>query len=388
MVKVEGEKPRNIFQRPVVALTIILMVGLGVGFWAGERSSSRYLDYSELDEVYKIVAQRFDGEVNKAKMLEGAKRGMVEGLGDPYSQFFTRQDKEEFFDDLEGRFGGIGIEMTNKNGLLMIADVLADTPAEKAGLQVDDVIAKVDENETSTWSSAKAAKVIRGEEGTKVKIMVIRDGAAKEFEITRETISVPSVSWEVEDGVGILKISRFAEGDTTNLTRKAADEFVAQKVKGVVLDLRGNGGGYVKSAVDVASLWLTKNDLVVSEKSRGKVNRKEVAGDTNTLKGLPTVILLDGGSASASEIVAGALQDHGLPTVVGTKSYGKGSMQGTFTLSRNNSLHLTIAKWYTPNDRNIDREGIVPDEEVKFDKEAFGKGVDTQLSRALEILRK
>lgn len=371
-----------------------IIVGLGVGFWAGDRGaefigiSAGSLDYSELDEVYSVIKKNYDGEIVTSDLIDGAKKGMVAGLGDPYSQLFTYNETEEFYDNIEGEFNGVGIELINRDGRLMIVDVIKDTPAEKAGLQANDLIYKVDDYETLDWSSEAAVKVIRGDNGSKVKMTIIRNNEQKEFEITRATISNPSVKWEIVDGIGVLEISRFGENDTVKLARQAANEFVKENVKGVVLDLRGNGGGYVDAAVDVASLWMEPGQVVTVEKKGDLVVGEGKSGSINTLHGIKTVVLIDGGSASAAEILAGALQDYGLAEIAGVQSYGKGSVQTLKSLLGGDSLKITIAKWYTPKGQNIDESGITPDMEVKLNTEEYkASGKDNQLEKALEFLK-
>jgi carboxyl-terminal processing protease len=321
-------------------------------------------------------------------LIDGAKKGMVAGLDDPYTQYFSRVDAKEFNDDLEGEFTGIGVEMNNKDGYLVIVDVLDGTPAETAGLVAGDIIIKVDETDVASWASEEAVKVIRGEAGTNVKLTIIRDTRSLEFEITRGVITNPSVKYQIKDGIGILSVSRFGDSDTTRLSKQAADEFVKAKVSGIILDLRGNGGGYVSAAVDLAGLWVDKGEVITSEKV-GQINSDtELASGGNILKGIPTAVLIDGGSASAAEIVAGALKDYQLATVVGVQSFGKGSVQTMKPLRNGDQLKITIARWYTPNGNNIDKEGISPDVEIKFDAEAYKNGVDNQLNRAIELLKK
>lgn len=385
------EKPIKHVRLGMAVLGIV--VGFGVGFWAGDRGTDFFgitasLDYSELDEVYSEIKRNYDGEIIKSDLIDGAKKGMVSGLGDQYSQLFTYNETEEFYNNMEGEFEGIGIELINRDGKLTIVDTLKNTPAEEVGLQSNDLIYKVDDIETLDWSSEAAVKVIRGEKGSKVKITVIRGGETKEFDITRTSISNPSVKWEINDGVGMLEISRFGESDTVKLARQAANEFVDRGVKSIVLDLRGNGGGYVDAAVDVASLWMKSGQTITTEKKGELAISEGKSGKTNTLYGIKTVVLIDGGSASASEILAGALQDYGLAEIVGTQSYGKGSVQTLRTLSGGASLKITVAKWYTPNGRNIDESGITPDVEVKFDNELYKKdGIDNQLEQAIKLAK-
>lgn len=369
-------------------IIITLIIGLGVGFWGGRQiEATNSLNYSELDEVYSVLNENYDGEIDKQALIDGAKKGMVDGLGDPYTQYFTQVDAEEFSEDLEGEFTGVGIELNNKDGGIVIVDVLDETPAEDVGLAVGDYIVKVDETDVSSWASEEAVKVIRGERDTKVKLTVVRDGKAMEFDITRSKINNPSVKASIRDGYGVLTISRFGESDTVRLAKIAAQEFVDKEVKGIVLDLRGNGGGYVSASVDVASLWVDKDEVITTEKIGQVITETELASGDNILKDYKTVVLVDGGSASASEIVAGALQDYGLAQIVGTQTFGKGSVQTIKPLTNGDQLKITIARWYTPNDNNIDNEGITPDKEVKFDSKEYEKGNDIQLNKAIEMLQ-
>ncbi|MDR1197116.1 MAG: S41 family peptidase [Candidatus Nomurabacteria bacterium] len=383
---------RPVKNRQLVLTIIGIVVGLLFGLWLGLRldAGSSALDYSELDEVYAALKDNYDGEIKDEDLINGAKRGMVDGLGDPYTQLFTEVEAQEFQESLEGEFQGIGIEFTNRNGALTIIDTLDDTPAEKAGLMAGDLIAKVDDKDTLSWLADDATKIIRGPAGTKVKMTIIRDNKLLEFDIERATINSPSVKYEIKDGVGVLKISRFAGGDTVDLAEKAARKFVEKKVKGVVLDLRGNGGGYVSAAADVASLWIDSGKIVTTEKTGSRIVTQEKARGSNILKGLKTVVLIDGGSASASEILAGALKDYKLATVVGVDSFGKGSVQTIKSLpSSGDRLKVTIARWYTPNDKNITESGIAPDEKVELNVEAYRKdGSDNQLKKALEIAKR
>ncbi|MDR3125673.1 MAG: S41 family peptidase [Candidatus Nomurabacteria bacterium] len=377
-------------KRRLSLVFIALVIGLGLGFWGG-RQVADYgdrLDYAQLDEVYKVLDANYDGEIDTAKLIDGAKKGMVAGLEDPYTQYFSRIDAQEFNEDLEGEFTGVGIELNNKDGNLIIVDVLDNTPAEQAGLKAGDAILKVDETDVAAWASEEAVKIIRGEADTKVRLTIARDAAVQEFDITRSKINNPSVKYQVKDGVGILSVLRFGETDTARLAKYAAEEFVKQKVRGVVLDLRGNGGGYVSAAVDLASLWIDKGQVITTEKVGQITSDSELAVGGNILKGYQTVVLIDGGSASASEIVAGALKDYNLAVIVGSQSFGKGSVQTMQPLRNGDQLKITIARWYTPNDNNIDNAGISPDETVEFDSEAYKNGVDNQLNKALELLKK
>lgn len=371
-----------------------LVIALGIGFILGSRydnllssSITGGLDYSELDEIYKTLGENYDGEIDDTALIEGAKRGMVEGLGDEYTQYFSYDDSQEFYSSLEGSFEGIGAELMNKDGQLTINNVLDDTPAQRAGLRAGDIISRVDNTDTITWSAESAVQIIRGEAGTNVKLMIIRGHETIEFTVTRAKITSPSVTHEIRDGIGYLRVGRFSDTDTTQLVRQAAKAFVDANVSGIVLDLRGNGGGYVSVAVDLASLWLERGQVVVSEKAGDIVASTETASGNNVLSGTPTVVLIDGNSASASEIVAGALSDHEAATLVGKQSFGKGSVQIMKELRSGSQLKITIAKWYTPDGTNINLAGIKPDVDVDFDSVQYENGVDTQELKAVEVLK-
>lgn len=381
-------------------VALLVAIALGVGFIGGTRSdeilaripflqtqSSSTLNLRPVEQAYRALKSNYDGELDTRKLVEGATKGMIDAAGDPYTTYFSKKEASQYMSDLEGTFSGIGAELGMKNDNLMIVTTLDDSPAKKAGLQANDIIAKVNDVETTGWSVDKAVSTIRGEKGTTVKLAILRDQELKEFTITRDTITDPSVKSEVtKDKIGIMRISRFGETDTTMLARKAAQDFKDQGVKGVVVDLRGNGGGYLEAAQDLASLWLSPDQVVVSERAGGRITDELYATGDPLLRGVPTVVLIDGGSASASEILAGALKDNKAATLVGEKSYGKGSVQKLVDLPYGGKLKVTIAKWYTPAGKNINKEGITPDQKVTFNKDDVKKGRDPQKEAALKAL--
>lgn len=379
--------------------TILIAVFVGmVGFVAGTRSDevvSRIdgrsapgsLDFASLNDVYGVLRSKYDGELNTQALIDGAKRGMVEATGDPYTTYFTATEAEEFEADLEGSFEGIGAELGKRNDQLVIVSTLDDSPAKKAGLLANDVIAKVNDDDATNWSVEEAVSKIRGEKGTTVKLTVFRDNGFKEVSITRAAITNPSVKSEITaDNIGILRISRFGETDTVTLSRQAADGFKAAGVRGVILDLRGNGGGYLSAARDISSLWL-EDKVVVSERRNGVVVDSLRSDNDAPLKGIKTIVLVDGGSASASEIVAGALADNKAATLVGEKTFGKGSVQIIEDVSSGGKLKVTVAKWYTPAGKNITKEGITPSVQVGLTPDDINANRDPQKDRALQLLR-
>jgi len=377
-----------------------LVIVLIIGFIAGTRSdqlatvlpflhrSPSGLELSSLQETYSQLQTNFDGTLDLQKLVDGASKGLVDAAGDPYTTYFTASEAQEFASDLEGTFSGIGAELGRRDNKLTVISTLDSSPAKLAGLLPNDVIVKINDQPVADLAVDKAVGKIRGEKGTTVKITILRgEQEVKDFTVTRDTITDPSVKSEVKDGIGIMRISRFGDNDTVALARSTAQDFKERGVKGIVVDVRGNGGGYVDTARDIASLWLD-DKVIVSERGKTEANRVIKSVGEPILKGIPTVVLIDGGSASASEILAGALKDNGAATLVGVKSFGKGSVQKIIDLPYGGRLKVTIAKWYTPNGKNINKEGIEPDIAVKFAKSDIDKGTDPQRDRALLELKK
>jgi len=376
---------------------IALVIGLAA-FTLGTRSNDILaqlsgkgtpgtIDLSSLQEVYAALNRNYDGKLDAAKLIDGAKHGLVEAAGDPYTVYLSPEEAKEFQGDLEGTFEGIGAELGKKDEKLTVISVLDNSPARKAGLQSGDIIAKVNDEASDDWAVDKAVSKIRGEKGTTVKLSIIRGTEPKEFTITRDQITDPSVKSEITaDGIGVMRISRFGQTDTANLAKLAAQDFKEKGVKGVVVDLRGNGGGYRDAAVDIAGIWMN-NKVVMTERTNGKVTDTLKTGNDAILAGVPTVVLIDGGSASASEILAGALKDNNAATLLGGKSFGKGSVQTIEQLSNGGELKVTIARWYTPNGKNINKEGIAPDVTVTPTEADIKANNDVQKDAAIKRLQ-
>jgi len=382
----------------LMTLLIVLLVGT-VAFIAGTRSTAMLaslqgnknpstLDFASVQELYDVLRSKFDGDLDPAKLIDGAKHGMVAATGDPYTVYFNEEEAKEFAGDLEGTFEGIGAELGKREDQLVIVATLDGSPAKAAGLTGGDAIVQVNGEATTGWSIEKAVSQIRGKKGTSVKLTIVRgDEAPRDVPITRDTITDPSVKSEILDGnIGYMRISRFGESETTRLARQAADSFKQKAVKGIVVDLRGNGGGYLSAAQEIASLWL-KDKVVVTERKDGQViDTLRSYSDDAVLAGIPTVVLVDGGSASASEILAGALSDNGVAKLVGEKTFGKGSVQTIEDILGGGQLKVTVAKWYTPKGKNITKEGITPDNVVKLTAEDVAANRDPQKAKALELL--
>lgn len=353
----------------------------------GIASNDDNLDYSTVEEAYDTLAANYDGELDKSKLIDGLKKGMTEATGDPYTEYFSAEESKEFNEQISGSFTGIGAELGKENNAIIIVTPIKGFPAEKAGLKSKDIILKINDEDALSLSINDAVTKIRGEAGTTVKLAILRGSEQLEFEITREEIKIPSVEYEILDGsVGYIRISRFSD-DTDTLVKEAARNFKDQNVSRVVLDLRNNPGGYLDQSIKVASHWIDTGKTVVVEKRSGRVikDHKAVAGQE--FKGMKTVVLINEGSASASEIVSGALKDYGVATLVGIKSYGKGSVQEVDSLGNGSSIKITIARWFTPQDKNIDKEGIEPDEKVEITTEQAKAGEDPQKTRALDIIK-
>jgi carboxyl-terminal processing protease len=356
-----------------------------VGLIFGYQKNPISIDLSSLEQTYSELASNYDGKLNIDKMIEGANKGLVRAIGDTHTVYMSADEASEYSDSLEGNIGGgIGALIGLKNDRVTIMSVLDDNPAIAAGLKGGDLILEINDQSTDGMSIDIAVSRIRGQEGTTVKLLVDRSGEELAFNVTRAIINNPSVISKIENGIGIMKISRFDES-TGSLARIAANSFVKEGVSGVILDLRDNPGGYVNASVDVASLWLD-NKVVVTERSGGIIIDSFKSRSGSVLADIKTVVLVNHNSASASEIVAGALQDYELAKVVGQKTYGKGSVQKLIKLKNGAELKVTIAKWYTPEGKNIASEGVMPDYVVNLTQDDVNNDSDPQLERAFEIL--
>ena len=352
---------------------------------------SKDADFNLFWEAWDIIQDTYiDRPAPETKLLYGAIAGQVASLGDPYSVFMEPSAAEEFAKELTSEFEGIGAEIGIKNNILTIVSPLPNSPAEKAGLRAGDKVYKIDDTDTSYLSLDGAVRLIRGEAGTKVILTIFRDGQdeTQKIEIIRGRIHYETVKWELkENSVLYIKISHFNQ-DTADLFRKAIQENLGKNLQAVILDLRNNPGGFLGIATDIAESWIKKGEIIVVEKfSQNNKNYYKSRGRAE-LAALPTVVLINEGSASASEIVAGALQDHGLATIIGKRSFGKGSVQDLRHLSDGSNIKLTVAKWLTPNERMIDGEGIAPDIKVELTEEDYSNDRDPQLDKALEMLNR
>ena len=354
---------------------------------------SRDVDFSLFWQVWDYIHQNYlERPVSDTKLFYGALQGMVAGLDDPYSVFMDPDTAKSFSGELEGTFDGIGAEIGMKDGKLTIIAPLPGTPADRAGLKPGDTILAIDTTDTTGMAVDYAVSLIRGRKGTSVSLIIQRAGepAPRTIKLRRARIDVPMVSGELKSlpeakgQVAYIKLSHFAE-ETDVRFREVWATMSGKGPKGIILDLRNDPGGYLTQAIAIAGHWVAKGAVVKEQLQPPdfRVHQSEGPGD---LAGIPTVVLVNQGSASASEIVTGALQDYKLGTVVGEQTFGKGSVQDLDQLSDGSFLKLTIAKWFTPKGRSIDKNGLKPDIEVKFTKEDVDAGKDPQLARALELL--
>ena len=388
-----SEKKVNLATTVIVSF-ITLMVGFGVGLnWKAISNGfnayiggkvAQKIDFSQLEELYERLSLNYDGSLEPSKVIEEAKRGLVNAAGDKYTYYLTASEAREFKADLNGEVGaGIGVEIGERDGYVKVLRTTPDNPARRAGVLAGDIIYKADGEDISGLKVEDVAKKLRGAEGTTVILTVVRGKEELDFRLTRETINNVSAYIDYKDDTAILTISRF-DLDTGNLVKRLAQEAVDRGVKKLIVDLRGNGGGYVSSANEVASLWIN-GDIVVEQRSSNGVYSEQTHAKTgmDILSNMKTVVLINGSTASASEIVAGALKDYKKATLVGEKTYGKGSVQALEEFTSGELLRVTIAKWYTPKGKNINGEGIEPDVEVERTFEQINKEIDPQLEAAL-----
>ncbi|TSC93656.1 MAG: Uncharacterized protein CEN91_167 [Candidatus Berkelbacteria bacterium Licking1014_85] len=375
-----------------ILATIFSVAFFASGFYFGQ-DYDKNSNYNNNDDRLKIFWQVFDkvknsyvGEFDEKKAIYGATKGMVESTGDPFSGYLDPKDSKMFLTDLEGEFEGIGAELAIKDNKLIVVAPLKNYPAERAGLKPNDTIVKIDDIDSITLTLDQAIDKIRGKEGSEVKLIIIHkdEATSQEVKIKREKIKIDSVSSEIKKinnkNILYIQIIQFSK-DTTKLMENIAKSIKNNQPDGIAVDLRSNPGGYLDSAIDITSMFV--DGEIVKEKDKNNNMNVEKATKETVFKGIKLAILVDEGSASASEIMAGAIQDKKAGTLVGQKTFGKGSVQNLENFSDGSTLRITIAKWLTPNNREINAKGIEPDIKIDNPKD---NSRDLQLDKALEIV--
>lgn len=350
----------------------------------GVRTSNKTIDLSSVQKTYQELIANYDGKLDAQKLIYGANRGLVEAAGDPHTAYMDPDETKEFDKSLSGQIGGgIGAEIGLRNNKPTIIKPLENSPAQKAGIKAGEAIVKVNDEASSDWSVEKVVSKIRGEVGTSVKLTLLSGGQTREVSVVRQNIVSPAVESEIDGEIGILKVNRFGD-DTVSLSRKYASEFVEKGVKKVILDLRNNPGGTVGAAQGLLGIWLD-NQIAMTERRGSEIVKTLRTTGTPILGNMKTVVLINGNSASASEITAGALREYGKATLVGQKSYGKGSVQIVLGLPGGSQMKVTEARWYTPKGKNIDKTGIEPDVKVDLSSDDVNNNIDPQMDKAKSL---
>ncbi len=349
-------------------------------------------------EISSTTVSEFDGLTKEERRIYGAIKGMVDSEEDPYTTFFTPKEAESFETEIKGSFDGIGMEVGKKDDVITVIAPLPSSPAEKAGLKTGDKVVKIFDKTTLDMTIDQAVKLIRGPKGTEVSIQVYREGYDKplDFKIIRDTIQLPTLDKFYDNKTGIYTIKVYSFSEQVNiLFKEAIEEFAKSKSDKLIIDLRGNPGGYLESAVDMSSYFVQQGKIIVSQdygEKKGIDEIRSLGYKTLSSKKTKVVVLVDGGSASASEIVAGALQDYKLATIIGEKTFGKGSVQEYVKVTANTGLKVTIARWLTPNGNSISVSGLAPDVEIKNATsttiEQLRNRTDLQYLKAVEFLNK
>lgn len=350
-------------------------------------------DFTPFWKAWNLLKEKsiYSDKLTDQNLVWGAIKGLASTTGDPYTTFFSPEDNKLFKDEIKGSFGGIGAEVGMKDKVLTIIAPLKDTPAWKAGIKSGDKILKIDKTATNDLSVDEAINIMRGEKGTTVILTILREGesATREIKIVRDTIAIPTIETEnLPGGISVIKFYSFSE-NSDNLFANALNEFIKSGNHKLILDLRGNPGGYLEVAVNIASWFVDEGKVIVSEDFGGihKAQYYRSHGPRLFNDKLQFVVLVDGGSASASEILAGALREHKIATLVGEKTFGKGSVQELVDVTSDTSLKVTVAKWLTPNGISISQAGLEPDIKVPFTVKDFEAKKDPQMDKAVEILK-
>lgn len=384
-------------QKNIVFFLILILVFLYFGYFLKTYPVSVFTQPEQADmslfwEAWEIVQNKFINQekIDNDVLIQGAISGMLKSLEDDYSVFLNPEETEIFLEDTEGFFQGIGAEIGLKEGQLQIIAPLPETPAQKAGLMSGDKILKIDEKSTQDMKIDEAVRLIRGPEGSEVVLSIIRDNwdEPRDFSIKRAIIKIPSLEWKIiNNNIAYIKIYHFNKLILNDFSQ-AVNEFLKKDIRGIVLDLRNNPGGYLDVSVEISKWFLAKDNIILIEER--KIDKEIIyKNDKNgKLLDYPLVVLINQGSASGAEIVAGALKDNQRAKIVGEPSFGKGSVQSLEILKNFSSIKITIAKWYTPNKEPINNIGIKPDYIIEMTEKDYLEEKDPQLEKALELILK
>lgn len=361
-----------------------------------ENSSTETALVKTLETFKMMLKQKYIGEIDEEKMMDGAIKGYVEGLGDPYTTYLTKEEMQEFIEETNSEYVGIGVYLTNSktDNTILVVGTMKAAPALEAGIQAGDVIEKVNDVAYTGDQLDDAIKILKGEEGTDVKVTVLRDGKEIDLTVTRRKITVEHVdSQMLENNIAYIQVDSFDSGVAEDF-KKQITELKNGGAKGIIIDLRSNGGGIVDEATGIADLFLKENETILITKGKDEKEETTVSKNKPIIQDIPLVVLVNEGTASASEILAGALKDkYPNTTVVGKTTYGKGVIQTLYNLTDGSGLKITTEEYFTPNHNKINKEGIKPDVEVNLTKDANGYyetkiDKDAQILKAKEILTK
>ena len=364
-----------------------------LGGTTGSTSSGSSL-IKTLESFKTMLEQKYIGEIDEEKLIEGAIKGYVEGLEYPYTEYLTKEEMQDFTEETSGEYVGIGVYITNykTNNSILVVGVMKGSPALDAGMQAGDIIEKIDGTLYTGEQLNAATRVLKGQEGTNVKVTIVRDGKEEELNIVRKKITVDHVASQMlEDNIGYIQVDSFDSG-VADRAEEQLNELKEKGAKGIILDLRSNGGGIVDEATGIADLFLNKGETVLITKGKSENEDETKAKKDPIIKDIPLVVLVNQGSASASEILAGALKDKYGATIVGMNTYGKGVIQTLYSLSNGGGLKITTEEYYTPNHNKINKVGIKPDVEIELTKDSDGNyetemNKDAQLLKAEEIIK-
>lgn len=381
-------KAKKNFLQGALFGALIMLCGTGV-VSCGIRLSEDASSEEKLSVLKGLIDENYIGDVDEEALEEGIYKGYIQGLEDPYSVYYNEEETKDLYETTEGEYSGIGAVLSQdlESGVITLVQIYEGSPAAKAGLKDNDILTKVGDIEVTGMDLSEVVTYIKGEKGTDVDLTVLRGEDAEEITVTatRDTVEAQTVKYEMLEGqTGYLSVSEF-DSVTYAQYEEALNELTDQGMTGLIVDLRNNPGGNLNTVCEMLDLVLPKGTIVYTEDKDGK--RETAASDDEHQINVPMVVLVNGNSASASEIYAGAIQDYGIGKIVGTQTYGKGVVQQIFDLGDGTSVKLTIAEYFTPNGRNIDGEGITPDVEVEYEADENNPEADNQLEKALEVMK-